>query len=294
MEENFNITLKNDYLFKRLLGEEENKAILQDLLECVLDIPHEEIEGIELLDKELKKDAQNDKSGVLDIKVRLKNKVVVDVEIQGFWTRSYIERTLFYWAKMYIEGFEEGDEYIRLHKCITINIVGKGFNLNDLVHSKYVLKEETENETLTNLMEIHFLNLEKAREIKNSDDKLINWLQFIDTEDREVREMLAKNSPVLKILNQKINMLSLSPEEKKLYESRMKLKSDIATYSEAEFNRGREEGIAQGVKEGIAQGMKEGMKEESINTARRMKTKNFDISIIMEMTGLTREEIEKL
>ena len=106
--------------------------------------------------------------------------------------------------------------------------------------------------------------------------------------------MLAKNSPVLKILNQKINMLSLSPEEKKLYESRMKLKSDIATYSEAEFNRGREEGIAQGVKEGIAQGMKEGMKEESINTARRMKTKNFDISIIMEMTGLTREEIEKL
>ena len=46
MEENFNITLKNAYLFKRLLGEEENKAILQDLLECVLDIPHEEIEGI--------------------------------------------------------------------------------------------------------------------------------------------------------------------------------------------------------------------------------------------------------
>ena len=86
--------------------------------------------------------------------------------------------------------------------------------------------------------------------------------------------MLAKNSPVLKILNQKINMLSLSPEEKKLYESRMKLKSDIATYSEAEFNRGMKEGI--------------------INTARRMKNKNFDISIIMEMTGLTKEEIEKL
>ena len=77
-------------------------------------------------------------------------------------------------------------------------------------------------------------------------------------------------------------MLSLSPEEKKLYESRMKLKSDIATYSEAEFNRGREEGIAQGVKEGI------------INTARRMKNKNFDISTIIEMTGLTKEEIEKL
>ena len=34
----FNFTLKNDYAFKRLLGVEENKAILQDFLECVLDL----------------------------------------------------------------------------------------------------------------------------------------------------------------------------------------------------------------------------------------------------------------
>ena len=94
--------------------------------------------------------------------------------------------------------------------------------------------------------------------------------------------MLAKNSPVLKILNQKINMLSLSPEEKKLYESRMKLKSDIATYSEAEFNRGREEGIAEGVKEGI------------FETARNCLKLKMPIETIQSITGLTREEIEKL
>lgn len=34
----FNVTLKNDYLFKRILGAEENKPILQDFLECVLNI----------------------------------------------------------------------------------------------------------------------------------------------------------------------------------------------------------------------------------------------------------------
>ena len=102
--------------------------------------------------------------------------------------------------------------------------------------------------------------------------------------------MLAKNSPVLKILNQKINMLSLSPEEKKLYESRMKLKSDIATYSEAEFNRGREEGIAQGVKEGIAQGMKEGIFE----TAKNCLKLKMPIETIQSITGLTKEEIENL
>ena len=86
--------------------------------------------------------------------------------------------------------------------------------------------------------------------------------------------MLAKNSPVLKILNQKINMLSLSPEEKKLYESRMKLKSDIATYSEAEFNRGMKEGI--------------------FETARNCLKLKMPIETIQSITGLTREEIEKL
>ena len=72
MAEDYKITLRNDYLFKRLLGSEENKDILQDFLEVILDIPHEEIEGIELLDKELKKDRSVDKTGILDVKEGLK------------------------------------------------------------------------------------------------------------------------------------------------------------------------------------------------------------------------------
>ena len=72
MAEDYKITLRNDYLFKRLLGSEENKDILQDFLEVILDIPHEEIEGVELLDKELKKDRSVDKTGILDVKEGLK------------------------------------------------------------------------------------------------------------------------------------------------------------------------------------------------------------------------------
>ena len=49
-------TLKDDYAFKRLLGVEENKEILQDFLECVLDLNSNKIACLELLDKELKKE----------------------------------------------------------------------------------------------------------------------------------------------------------------------------------------------------------------------------------------------
>ena len=94
--------------------------------------------------------------------------------------------------------------------------------------------------------------------------------------------MLAEHSPVLKLLNEKIDLLSLTPKEKKLYESRMMLKSDIVSISNSQFNKGLEEGIEKGIKEG------------NINTARRMKKANFEISVIQEMTGLTSEEIEKL
>ena len=76
MKQLFKITLRNDYAFKRIFGVEENKDVLQDLLECILDIPSESIAGLELLDKEFHKDSISDKTGVLDVKLRLKNNTV--------------------------------------------------------------------------------------------------------------------------------------------------------------------------------------------------------------------------
>ena len=73
----------------------------------------------------------------------------------------------FYWAKIYVEEFRQGDDYTKLNRCITINIVGKGFNLNNKIHSKYLLKEEVSNEKLTNLIEMHFLNLKRAKELND-------------------------------------------------------------------------------------------------------------------------------
>ena len=45
------------------------------------------------------------------------------------------------------------------------------------------------------------------------------------------------------MLNEKVDVLSLTPEERKLYESRMKLKSDIATISEVQFKAGIENAV---------------------------------------------------
>ena len=94
--------------------------------------------------------------------------------------------------------------------------------------------------------------------------------------------MLAKTSPVLQMLNEKIDVLTLSPVERKLYESRMKLKSDIATISESQFNAGWQEGKL------------EGSRQKALETARLMKQANCESTFIEKMTGLTAEEIVRL
>ena len=302
---NDTLTLRNDYLFKRLLGAEENKACLQDFLECVLDMEAGTITDLELLDKELAKDAVTDKTGIIDVKVRLKDGTTIDIEIQNSWSGEFIPRTLFYWAKLYIEGFKEGEPYTSLTKCITINLVAESFKLNTQVHSVYRILEQRNYQQLTDLLEIHFLNLSKAsqtallqQEPIEKEQKLIHWLQFINTDNREIRTMLAMTSPILKMLNEKIDVLSLSPVERKLYESRMKLKSDIATISEAQFKSGLELGFAEGIEQGEARGLAEGESrgshQKALETARLMLQHDYPVAEICLMTGLSPAEVETL
>ena len=102
--------------------------------------------------------------------------------------------------------------------------------------------------------------------------------------------MLATKSPVLQMLNEKVDILTLSPIERKLYESRMKLKSDIATISENQFNAGREEGKSLGLAEGKSLGLAEGKRE----TARNLRAMGLSIENIAQATGLSKTEIAAL
>ena len=106
--------------------------------------------------------------------------------------------------------------------------------------------------------------------------------------------MLATTSPILQMLNEKIDVLSLSPKERKLYESRMKLKSDIATISEVQFKAGAEWGLAEGEARGKSLGLTEGLRQKALETARLMLQRNYPQAEICLMTGLTQEEVAGL
>ena len=292
MEDELQITLTNDYAFKRLLGSEENKPLLQDFLECILDLTPQQVLGLEFMDKELTKEEFSDKTGILDVKLKLTDGTVIDIEIQASWNASFVKRTLFYWAKMYTADFKAGESYDKLHRCIAINIIADGFKLNDAIHSEYLLQEKTVHSILTDVLEIHFLDLQAAKRAKaegkaaGKRGQLINWLRFIGATDKKERAMIATTSPVLQMLNEKIDVLTLSPTERKLYESRMKLKSDITTISETQFNAG--------VERGLAEGEVRGSRQKALETARILKQFGDPLQKIVQVTGLTVQEVEVL
>ena len=57
---------------------------------------------------------------------------------------------------------------------------------------------------------------------------------------------------------------------------------------------GMEKGIAEGMEKGMKQGMEKGMNLRSLEIARKMLAKGIDEVSIMDMTGLTAEEIKLL
>ena len=298
-KEDFVWTLKDDYAFKRLLGVEENKAILQDFLECVLNFEHEEIAELELLDKELKKDHAEDRTGILDIQVRLKDGTLIDIEMQAVWENFFIDRSFAYLNKMYTSELKAGEPLSKAHKCIAINIIGKGFNLNDELCSKSAFVDTATNKVITDKIEMYFLNLEKAKKLpiskeKTKEARLVNWAKFIDAETMEERNMLALSSPILQLLNEKVVEITRTPEEQRRFDSRMKMRSDILTGLEVRFKQGFQEGIEKGRKEGIETGIEKGSYNNKLETVKKAQVMGLPIEAIIELTGLTEAEILKL
>ncbi|NEP29880.1 MAG: hypothetical protein F6K49_51285, partial [Moorea sp. SIO3I6] len=101
----------------------------------------------------------------------------------------------------------------------------------------------------------------------------------------------------------------LSEQERAAYERYLKNKRDEASIlSTQEFEtrwqveqaeiRGMEKGIQQGKQEGIEQGLQQGIqqgkKEEKIAIARSCREQGLDVETIMNITQLSREEIESI
>ena len=55
-----------------------------------------------------------------------------------------------------------------------------------------------------------------------------------------------------------------------------------------------EQGMKQGMKQGMEKGMEQGMSQRSLEIAKKMLAKGMDEATVMDMTGLSAEEMKLL
>ena len=60
------------------------------------------------------------------------------------------------------------------------------------------------------------------------------------------------------------------------------------------YQKGKEEGMEKGMEKGRAEGKEEGMNQRSLEIARKMLAQGMVEAMVMDMTGLTAEEIKQM
>ena len=144
----------------------------------------------------LKKDSIDDKLGVLDIRAKAATGEQFNIEIQLVNQYNMDQRTLFYWSKLFSEQLKEGQPFQSLKKTITINILDFNYINVEQYHSVFHLWEDLHKECkLTDILEIHFLELPKFRKARPDLSKpLDRWLVFIEDSPKEVARVYARSN----------------------------------------------------------------------------------------------------
>ncbi len=267
---------KMDIIFQAIFGEVGSENITKDFLEKILKRKIEKIS----LDKNpiLRRELKDNKLGVLDIITELDGKEKCNIEMQLIDKNNIIERMLYYWSKMYTRQIKAGDDYNKLEKTIVILIAD--FNIKGLeeveYHSTWKIIEtnSVKKLILTDKFELDIIELLKIKGRENEKDQLLDWLIFLENPESERVTRKMKENENLKEAVEKLDRISEDEKMQRIIELREKaIRDEHAIY-------------AKGVDDGIEKGI--------MKIAKSMLKKGMNVSDIIEITGLTKEEIEKL
>jgi len=266
----------NSFLgIKLLFGDKRNIEILKEFLKSILNLQADEYEKVTLEDTHLKRESDDDKLGIVDIKLTTKNGKIIHIEMQILEQEDMPERVTYYNAKMLFTQLKSGQDYDKLQKTISIVIAADFEIIKDSLkyHHKFQLNDIESDVKFTDLIEIDTLELQKIPE-QSDNTAIYDWLRFLKAEKEVEFDMLAERNPIIKQAVVELKRLSQDEEAQMLYEARIKAIRDENSRTKTAENKGR---VAEKT-------------EIAINLI-RMGLLNDQIS---EATGLTTEKIEIL
>ena len=270
--------LKNDIIFKAFFARKGNEEFLKDFLESLLKL---DIADIQIEDEvSLEKLRETEKGGRLDLQAILNNGTIVNIELQIRNEYNIEERTTYYSSKVISRETQRGTAYEDIKQVIMINILGyEMFEYDDYIsRSAIVLENHREYEVLKGI-KWYFIELPKFRkQHPNMDDKVNQWLAFIDDNDRGLVKMAEEKNKTIKKAREEMTYLTGDEEVQRLAWLREKWEMDRVS----------------AIKHAEKQGEQLGKKDNQIEIAKKLLQRKMPIEDIQEITLLSKEEIEKL
>ena len=177
-----------DFCFKELM---QNEKVRKGFIAALLGRMPEEIQETTLLPTILPAEYSDDKLGVLDVAVLLRDGTQIDMEMQVVYFPYWTNRVLFYLCRMYAGQLKKGDSYNKLKKCIHVSLLDfVHFPEDKKCYHKISLCDTKTGKLYTDLMELHILELRKLPKKVRNEDSITRWMRFFNGKTREdFREM---------------------------------------------------------------------------------------------------------
>ena len=148
---------------------------------------------------------------------------------------------------------------------------------------------------------LHFIYLslpffdKKAEECESDFDK---WIYVLKHMEALERMPFTAQKKIFKRLAELADSRCLSQEEQEKYDESLKAADDYYGVLMSYYMNGIDEGVAKGEARGIAKGEARGIAKgsyhKSLDIAKKMLLKGMDDESIMELTGLTQEQLHQL
>ena len=243
------LTLKNDVIFQAFFSRKGNEKYLIDFLNALLKINIIKIDIREEVN--LEKLSKSEKGGRLDLLATLNDDTIVNIEMQMENSGNILQRNEVYQSKIMSRESRAGVEYEDTKQIISVFILNYNlFGFEEYMQKTVTVLEEHRDYCIDKSIQTYYIQLPKFRKINpDMNNKLNQWLVFIDGEDWGKIKMAEKNNKILKEAEKEVNYLTGDAETRRLAELREKWDFDWNWSMGYAKKEGREEGRKEGKKE---------------------------------------------
>ena len=284
---------KADLTFKKIFGNHPKRLI--SLLNALLPLSEEEqIQEIKYLPTELVPENNSYRYAIANILCTdaKSNKFCVVIRME--WSNAFKQRVLFNASKLYVSQAMKREKYSDLQPVYSLNLVNDIFERDtpEFIHNYRIVHDKDSNKVIEGL-HFTFIELPKFTPHSIADKRMmVLWLRFlteINVNTQEIPSDLLRDPEIGKAVEE-LKISGFTDAELRAYDKFWDAVSVERTLQYDSYQQGMEKGMEKGMEQGLEKGMKNG----KIEIARKMLAKGMDEATVMDMTGLTAEEIKQM